>query len=127
MSKSCFLLFSENLYADSAVTDEAARPVKHRLPTHPKFLPRTVSIVAAEYEIQERLAVCDLCMQHRSLRLIPATDRVVTSLPRQSVHANSEHLQNRTGNAAEVPGLVLLPVPISGQLCQAAVARLAFA
>ena len=115
------------LHTDSAVTDEVAGLVEHRLPAYPKFLMRAIGIDAAEYEIQEWLPARNLRLKDFSLRLIPARPSVIAAFTYKCVDPDSEHFQDRTGYFGEVPGLVLLPVPIGGQFGQAAIARFAFA
>src|SRR5271169_4064344 len=81
------------LHADSAVTDETAGLVKHRLPAYLKFLPRAIDIDATEYKIQEWLPVCNLCPEHFSLRLVPASYLIAT-LTRKGWDPDSEHFQD---------------------------------
>ena len=66
------------------------------------------------------------CSASRSASFQPATG-IVARVSRQGVDPDAEHLQHRAGNLGEVPVLVLLPVPVGGQLGQAAIARFAFA
>ena len=55
--------------ADAAVTDEAARPVEHRLAADLKGLSRAIGVDAAEDKIEERLPCVNGCLQHAALRL----------------------------------------------------------
>ena len=69
----------------------------------------------------------DLLSQLFPLRLVPAGGPRLVRFPRKRRHPHSEHFQNGAGNPGECPRLVLLPIPIGGQLRQASIARLAFA
>ena len=68
------LILCGQFHTDSAVTDKAAGPVEHRLPTHLKLLLRAIGIDAAEDEIQKRLSGGDICLQYfRSVSFQPVT------------------------------------------------------
>ena len=114
-------------HADAAITGEAARLVEHGLSAHPEFLPRAIGIDTAEHEVQERLAGGDLLAQHVPLRLVPARVAGLARFPRERRHPDPEHFQHRTGNLGEGARVVLLPIPVGGELGQASIARLAFA
>jgi hypothetical protein len=89
------VLAGDHFNADSAVTDEAARAVEHRLAAHPKLLLRAISIDAVEEKIEEGLPGGNGRLQHRPLGLVPARPR--TSAVRQAgADADAEHLQDRT-------------------------------
>ena len=92
-----------------------------------KLLLRAVGIDAAEDEIQEWLPGCDGRLQMLAFRLVPARHLRAARVSGQGVDPDAEHLQDRAGNLGEVPVLVLLPVPVGGQLGQAAIAGFAFA
>ena len=119
--------FAPELHADSAVTDEPAGLIEHRLTAHVKLLLRAVGIDAAEDEIQERLPGCNDCLQRLPFRLVPAWHLSIVGVSHQGVDPDSEHLQDRTGDFGEVPVLVLLPVPVGRQLGEAAIAGFALA
>src|SRR5256885_12582449 len=111
-----------NVHADSAITGKAAGQVEHRLPADLKILMGSVRIGPAVDEIQERLPGRHLRFEYRSLSLIPARSLSFLCFARHAVALDSEHLENRAGNPGETQTLVLLPVPIGGQVRQAAIA-----
>src|SRR5687767_14796832 len=110
----------DQLDADAAVADEAARLAEHRLAAYPEALFRAVGIDAVEEEIQERLAVGDGGAQHFALRLVPARRRRADRISHEGLDPHPEHLQDRAGGLGESPVLVLLPVPVGRELGQAA-------
>jgi hypothetical protein len=102
--------------------------VEHRLAAHLELLPRAVDVDAAEDEIEERLPGGDGLLQQVALRLVPARHlRAAFSIRPQTVHPDAEHLQHRAGNLGEAAVRVLLPVPVGGELGEAAIARFALA
>src|SRR5688572_1243936 len=112
---------------DAAVADESAGPVEHRLAADAESLRGPVGVDAAEAEIEEGLPRGDGVLQRLALNRVPAVDVGDSSLARQGVDTDAEHVEHRAGNLGEVGVLVLLPVPVRGQLGQAAKAGLAFA
>ena len=72
-----------------------------------------------------RLAI--LRLEDGPLGVVPPGRCLVARSLREGVHPDAQHFEDRTGHLGEVPRLVLLPVPVGGELGEAAIPRLAFA
>src|SRR3954467_6161902 len=123
----CGPSFGGHFQSDAAIADEAARLVEHRLPAHLEFLLRAIKVAAVEDEIEERAALGDALLQRRALGLVPAFLLDAAGVSGERADPDAEHVEHRARHLGEVPRLVLLPVPVAGQLREAAITGFALA
>src|ERR1041384_5745137 len=101
------VLFDGYFHADTAIPDETAGAVEHRLTAHPELLPPAPGIDASQDEIEEGLSRGDERQQLRAPALIPSLARLTVAFSRQGADPDTQHLQHGTRDPGEVAELVL--------------------
>lgn len=118
-----------DFHASAAVTDEAASRVEQGLATDAELLLLARAQGTVYDKVQKRAAGSDPHLQRRALVFVPTAIPVGVMDPGICLgfSAQAQNLQHRPRCMRQVTELVLLPVPVRGQLGQAAVAGFALA